>query len=296
MLTPAGIETAVGASGGPRGCTHAGRGYVGQHRLSRRGRPGGRPRHGRGAAGRAAPPGLLRHRARGRTAPASGPRREGGRRRLLRRRRRRAPHLRGVRSPRRVPGGPRLSADGAQLWGRNFGRPPLGPVDTQTLEAARPCRWAQAYGLVLVRGATSLRDRLRRHHGGHRRPRRGDRDPPRPRRGHPLGLAAAADGSKASTSRWPTATSCPHRHGGPARWSPPQKVGEPTIADARGQPLPASSPAGITSIRPRPPLRSARRGQRPSRSSTARASAPSGPSGRWYPAGVALSPDAAPWW
>ena len=198
-------------------------------------------------------------------------------------------------APGDYPAGLALSADGAQLWVALFGGQAIVPVDTQTLAVGPAVPLGiKPYGLALVPQrneayATAFADTrvavADLTAGTAQRIDLGN--------GSPLGLAVAPDGSSVWATvadgdmvvKIDTATRAVVII---------DKVGEPTIADDLGQPLPASSPTGIALDPATNTLYVARAADNAVSVLDAASLVPRGaiPVG-WYPAGVALSPDGA---
>jgi DNA-binding beta-propeller fold protein YncE len=196
-------------------------------------------------------------------------------------------------APGDYPAGLALSADGAQLWVALFGGQAIVPVDTQTMAVGTGVPLGlKPYGVALVPQrneayATAFADTrvavadlaagsATRIDLGY---------------GSPVGLAVAADGSSVYVTvadgdqvvRIDTATRAVVAT---------QKVGEPSIADDQGAPLPASSPTGITLDPATGTLYVARAADNAIALLDGASLALLGaiPVG-WYPEGVALSPD-----
>jgi YVTN family beta-propeller protein len=191
------------------------------------------------------------------------------------------------------PAGLALSADGTQLLVALFGGQALVSVDTRTLAVGALLPLGlKPYGLVLV----PQRNEVYAAAFADTRVAIADLGTGSVTRlalgaGSPLGLAASADGSSVYATvangdevvRIDTATRTVVAS---------QKVGEPSIVNAEGQPLPASSPTGITLDPATNLLYVARAADNAvsvfdGASLAARGAIPVG----WYPAGVALSPD-----
>ncbi|MBI5480869.1 MAG: bifunctional YncE family protein/alkaline phosphatase family protein [Deltaproteobacteria bacterium] len=195
--------------------------------------------------------------------------------------------------PGEYPAGLALSADGTRLWVALFGGQAIVPVDVQTLAVGTPIMLGiKPYGLVLVPQrneayATGFADsRVAIADLGAATVTRLDLGA-----GSPLGLAASADGSSGYATvadgdvvvRIDTATRAV---------AAAQQVGEASIADAAGQPLPASSPTGIALDPATGRLFVARSADNAVSvfDGTSLAVLGAIPVG-WYPTGVALSPD-----
>jgi YVTN family beta-propeller protein len=198
-------------------------------------------------------------------------------------------------APGDYPAGLALSADGTQLWVALFGRQAIVPVDTATLAVGTPIIVGlKPYGLALVPGrneayATGFADtRVAIADLGAGTVTRLDLGA-----GNPQGVVAAADGGSVYVTvadgdevvRVDTAT---------RTVAAAQKVGEPSIADGEGQPLPASSPTGIAVDPVTGNVFVARSADNAVSvfDGASLASLGAIPVG-WYPAGVALAPDGA---